>query len=269
MKKLLSLTAAALVAMVGFVGCENPLEADNEDTLTLPALTAMSASNTQTVSVAFSASAIPTLTVTVTPASQGVTATIGTPAAKSGDVDLTITTSSAAVTGTYTISVELDNAGVTTTKTATFSVTGTVVDTLTINTANKIWNILGSGKGAYNLVADTAVGSASSATLKDLLDLTATAGPISGSLGTANGATFVALTSAAWNGATAASVVTATTGATATSLTVATGDYVGVKLGSSRGYAVLKITEVNTTDATQTGGNNKGYITFDYKFTVN
>jgi hypothetical protein len=128
---------AVLAAAAFFAGCDNPLS-PNDDSITIASINNMALSATQDVKVSVEAASVPTVTVSVTPLSQGVTATIGTlPSGdKKGDITATITTTSAAITATYTLTVTMVAGEATTTKSATFNVTGVAASTLSLDTVS-------------------------------------------------------------------------------------------------------------------------------------
>ncbi len=147
------------------------------------------------------------------------------------------------------------------------------------NVANQqVYNVLAPGGsfGAYDLFNSGGVASASTETLKDLKDMTATSGPniavFTKTWGSGNGTKFVKVSSNDWANATSSDYIwqlwkTNGASATLTSGVLAKDDVILVKTGQVLAFNIyiIKITQVFETPVPASGGDNNDYIKFDYK----
>jgi hypothetical protein len=278
MKQLMKLLVAGIVCGIGFVGCGLSPTETTTPTITLDAISDIDVGTTKTVTGKVTAGEVITSlaykiedangtavsTITYEGPSSSTTKEIEfkdndaikikvSPSATAGDYKLVIT----AVAGS-TIDAKFD-----------FKVKGSTGTALTEKTDGVISNVQGLDKGAFDLVTGTRIGSTEAATSKDLLDLSIAGQGFAGKLGSGNSSTFATATTDNYTSATNVSVKALATSATLTEVTVSTvGTVFVVKLGSSRGYAIVKITSYDATGGSSTG-NNKGEVHFSYKFTAN
>jgi hypothetical protein len=176
-----------------------------------------------------------------------------------------ITVASTASSGSYKLKISAI-ANATAEASFDFTVTGGS-SLLAVTATGKIANIYGPDLGAYDLVSSARIAASGSATLKDLKDLSLVGAGFGGKIGTGNGALFAIATSTDYTNATTASVKALGNAATDTSVAIAAGTVFAVKLGNSRGYAIVKILTYDATAGASAAG-NKGEATFEYKFTL-
>ena len=184
------------------------------------------------------------------------------------DLDLKISAASSVTAGTYKLKITATVGGTEFSTEISFIVNaGSTGTSLTEKTNGIISNIHGPDEGAFNLVDGERVSASATSTTKDLLDLSVVTEGFKGELGSDNGSTFVVATEADYTNATDISVKALAATATATKVTISTvGTVFAVKLGNSRGYAIVKITRYDETAGGSTG-NNKGEVEFSYKYT--
>ena len=184
------------------------------------------------------------------------------------DLHLKISAASSVTAGTYKLKITATVGGTEFSTEISFTVkTGSTGIALTEKTNGIISNIFGPDQGAFNLVDGERVSASSASTTKDLLDLSLVGEGFKGELGSDNGSTFVVADAADYTNATDVSVKALAGTATATKVAVSTvGTVFAVKLGNSRGYAIVKITSYDETAGGSTG-DNKGEVEFSYKFT--
>ena len=184
------------------------------------------------------------------------------------DLDLKISAASSVTAGTYKLKITATVGGTEFSTEISFIVNaGSTGTSLTEKTNGIISNIHGPDEGAFNLVDGERVSASATSTTKDLLDLSVVTEGFKGELGSDNGSTFVVATEADYTNATDVSVKALAATATATKVTISTvGTVFAVKLGNSRGYAIVKITSYDETAGGSTG-NNKGEVEFSYKYT--
>lgn len=159
-----------------------------------------------------------------------------------------------------------DNAGKIATKTLNVTVESNETPLTEVAGGGMIYNLLGSEKGAWDLVADVAKSSTDDAADKDLINTT-TVGSTTPEIfeeewTCSNGTMYVKATGFDYNNATVESAATAYAAgsASATVSDVAVDDIYVAKLRGGTDYAVLKITAVTVTD-----DNNDDVIKFSYK----
>ena len=184
------------------------------------------------------------------------------------DMSTTVAAKTGTAGGTYKLKITASAGSVTSSSTKEFTVTGGSALLAVTASDGKIANVMGPDLGAYDLVNSARVASSGAASSKDLLDLSLAGQGFAGSIGTGNGAKFAAATATDYTGATAASVKTLGDAATASTIAIAANTVFAVKLGNSRGYAIVKILTYDPNAGASTG-NNKGEATFEYKFTAN
>lgn len=132
----------------------------------------------------------------------------------------------------------------------------------------RVWNIIGSNKGAYDLNMITQRASNESESLKDLKDLTVVAGGgvFSKSWGSGNGTKFAKVSAADWNTATTTEALfdlweANASASTSTITNIAAGDYIVCKTGQAVSFNIYLI-RVDAVVATP--GDNNDYIEFTY-----
>jgi hypothetical protein len=275
MKKLLGLVCAgAVVAMMSGCGLVNP---QSTPTITIDAIGSIDVGTYKDVTGKIEASeAITSVSYSVTTsadaAASGITVT-GPTSSSTKTLNFTatspvkITVASTAAAGSYKLKISA-TAGATGEGTFNFTVAGGATLLAVTASDGKIANVMGPDLGAYDLVNSARVASSGAASSKDLLDLSLAGQGFAGSIGTGNGAKFAAATATDYTGATAASVKTLGDAATASTIAIAANTVFAVKLGNSRGYAIVKILTYDPNAGASTG-NNKGEATFEYKFTAN
>jgi hypothetical protein len=275
MKKLAALLCAGTVmAMMSGCGLTDPVSAP---TVTIAAIGSINSGTTKHVTGKIEAgAAITSISYSITDATGAATtgATVTGPTANNSktqeftDSDPIVITATTA--GDYKLVINV-TANATGSGTFAFTITGVLPVLLPVKASDgKIENIAGPGMGAYDLVTSTRIASSGAASDKDLLDLSIAGDGFKGEIGSGNGSTFAAASATDYTNATAATVKTLATAATATKIAISSGagTVFVVKLGSSRGYAIVKILSYDATAGGSTG-NNKGVATFEYKFTAN
>ena len=275
MKKLLGLVCAgAVLAMMNGCGLVNPTAAP---TITISAIGSIGAGTFKNVTGTIKADqAITAVSYSITTAAGGAASGItasGPTYSNTNSMDLSgnnsvvINVSASAAAGSYKLVISA-TAGATAEASFDFTVSGGSSALAVTGTNCMIANIMGPDIGAYDLVNNARVPSTGSATAKDLMDLSRAGQGFAGALGTGNGTVFAAATSTDYTNATAASVKALANAATASSIAIAANTVFVVKLGSSRGYAIVKILTYDPNAGASTG-NNLGEATFEYKFTAN
>jgi hypothetical protein len=187
------------------------------------------------------------------------------------DAQIAVTVKPAACNGDYTMTITATAGSATGTKVITLTVAGATAcgSGLAVAGTGMIANIFGPDTGSYDLVNGVRIPSSGADASKDLKDLSLVGAGFAGTVGSANGTTFVAATAADYTNATAVSVKALAANATLTSISISTvGSVFVAKLGSNRGYAIIKVLTYDATAGASTGA-NKGEMTFEYKFTAN
>jgi len=277
MKQLFKLLVAGAVCGMGFVGCGllSPTE-ETTPTVTLDAISDIDVGTYKTVSGKVTAGEAITSIKYEVQNSSGAKVTSITVEGPSSSAEKTlefktgnlikITASSSATAGDYKLVISV-TAGTSVDAKFDFKVKGQAAVTLTEKTG-MIANVTGPDTGAYDLVNGKRIPSTGSATLKDLQDMSLATVGFAGKIGTANGAKFATATAAEYTAATDVSVKALAAAATADDISISNGTVFVVKLGSSRGSAIVKITRYAPTAGASTGA-NKGEADFSYKFIAN
>jgi hypothetical protein len=274
MKKLLGLLCAgAVAAMISSCGLTNPVGAP---TITISAIGAINAGTIKNVTGNIKADqAITSVSYSITDANGGAVSTItvtGPTASNTNSMDLSgnnsvvINVSASAASGSYKLKISA-TASATADASFDFTVNGGSSQLTVTGTNCMIANIAGPEIGSYDLVNNVAVPASGSAGAKDLQDQSQAGQGFAGELGSGNGAVFAAATSTDYTNATTASVKTLANAATASTIAIAANTVFVVKLGNSRGYAIVKIDTYDPNAGTSTAG-NLGEATFEYKFTL-
>jgi hypothetical protein len=132
----------------------------------------------------------------------------------------------------------------------------------------RVNNIIGANKGAYDLNAIIQRASGESESLKDLKDLTVVAGGgvFSKSWGSGNNTKFARVTLSDWNTATNTEALfdlwnTKSSSATSTITNIAVGDYIVCKTGQAVSFNIYLI---RVDKVTETAGDNNDFIEFTY-----
>lgn len=276
MNKLFKLLAVGAVCSLGMVGCGLLPEDSTTPVITIDDIGSIDAGTYKNVtgkvtadeeitSISYSIEkgGSPVTTVTVTGPSSSAEKSIDF----SGNNTIKITVADNAEAGDYQLVIKAE-AGAEGSGSFDFSVKAkTVTGTKLTEKTGTISNVFGPDKGAYNLVTGERVGSTGEEATKDLKDMSLVGEGFAGKLTSGNGSKFVAVSdAAAYTDATDISVKALADAATAADITIADGKIFAVKLGSSRGYAIVKITRYAPTAGTSTG-DNKGEADFSYKFT--
>jgi hypothetical protein len=277
MKRALYLLSAVALGAAVFTGCGlvDPVDKDTADLVLTNDTVTVSAGQSVAINGSVDASVVPTIVFAPSNLTYiTVPGTVITPTEKKfklSDIDLKISAAANTPSGTYYVEISILAGTVTTTKNQYVTVTGgTSGDTLAIAHSDTIWHIASEGRGSYDLVNGVTVAAASASTTKDIADASLAADAMGLVLVSKNGATFKAAAAADYDGATAAEVKTLALAATAENTgALSTGSIFVVKLGASRGYAIVKVLLADTTDASKTSGANTGKIVFQYKFTAN
>ena len=131
----------------------------------------------------------------------------------------------------------------------------------------KVNHALGAEEGAYDLYQNVALFSAGAETSKDIVNTDVNGTDFAGgfTVGTGNGSMFVVDNSFDYSSATKTSISEAYAAGTASATVApATGDIILVKLRGMDEYAVLKVTEIESTSGASVNGNT-GSMSFDYK----
>jgi len=274
MKKLISLLCiGTVVAMMSGCGVTDPVSAPSIAVSTIGSITA--GTYKDVTGKIEAGEAITSVTYSIVDAATGTTATDITVSGPTSSTEKTleftatspirISVGSSAASGSYKLKISVV-ANATAEASFDFTVTGGST-LLSVTATGTIANIYGPDIGAYDLVNSARIAASESASLKDLQDLSLVGEGFGGKIGTGNGALFAIATSTDYANATTASVTALADAATATSVAIAAGTVFVVKLGNSRGYAIVKILTYNPTAGASTN-NNKGEATFEYKFTM-
>lgn len=180
-----------------------------------------------------------------------------------------VTAKTTTPSGTYQVKLTIKAGSVENSKTTKLVVSGgSSASSLTEKVDQKIYHAFSPRKGAYDLVAGDTVSSSANAST-DIQDLSTAGSALTGSVKSETTTMFVKSNSFDYAAATSTSIKTAyDAGSPVSAITVATGDILLAKLRNGN-YAVIKITEVNTTstEASNSGSTtpNVGYIKFSYK----
>ena len=292
--KKIAATVIAASTLFMFTGCFEELLDDSTVTVTVnPAsieLTPGTAGSSKDVEVNVKGSdsiSVNDVTVQITDANGKVSTDLNVTSetvkedTKELDITLTISTTSNATNGTYSVKVIAAMGATEESKTIAVTVTGASEGTPATEASATIYNPYGAGSSVYDLVgkADVSAASGPDATTGKLTyDAADSAkGDIAvfnninrestlvGKVTSLNGAMFVAATAADYDNATVESIATLAATATASDLSdLATGSYFAIKLGGNRGSVVVKVTEFNATDDSNSTSNT-GKLAFSYK----
>jgi len=276
MKQLMKLLVASAVCGMGFVGCGllDPTD-ETTPTITIDNIPDIDVGTKKNVTGKVTAGeAITSISYSIENSSGTKVTTITalgpsstnekTLEFKNNDA-IEVTATSGAVAGDYKLVISV-TAGTTVEAKFDFKVKGMAAMTLTAKSGT-IANVMGPDTGAYDLVNGKRIPSSGSASNKDLLDLSLVGAGFAGEIGTDNGAMFATATAADYDNATDVSVKALAADAAADKISISNGTVFVVKLGSSRGYAIVKITRYDAT-AGASSGDNKGEADFSYKFTA-
>ena len=276
MKRFLAWTMAGLMAGLGMVGCDllGPAE-DTSPTITLDEIGSIDAGTFKNIKGKVTASEdITQIKYEITTATGGSVSTItveGPSSASSDKIEfkdnnaIKINVSSSATAGDYLLKITA-TAGVTSSAEFDFTVNGSSAVTLT-EKSGMIANIYGPDTGSFDLVNGKRIAADASDAAKDLMDLSLKGEGFAGKVGSGNGATFATASASDYTDATDVSVKALAAAAGLSEVSISSvGTVFVVKLGSSRGYAIVKVTSYDATAGGSTGA-NKGEMEFVYKYT--
>ena len=175
--------------------------------------------------------------------------------------EIVMSANSEAGTESIVISVT-DKDGLTASFTAKITTDVTALKTAT----GTVHHIDGAEDGAYDLYNNTTLNLAGTETSKDIVNTDASGATFTGAftVGTGNGSLFVVNNSFDYDNATKTSISEAfAAGSSSSSVSPSEDDIILVKLRGMDEYAVLKVTDIETTSGS--GANGKGSMSFSYK----
>lgn len=276
MNRFLNYAVVGLIAGMGMVGCGllGP-EEETSPTITLDEIGSINVGTYKNVEGKVTAGEdITSISYEITTPTGGSVSTIEVEGPSSSSSDkiefkdnnmIKITVTNSATAGDYVLKISA-TAGVTSSAEFDFTVTGSGAMALTEKTG-MIANIKGPDLGSYDLVEGERIASTGSATVKDLMDMSLAGEGFAGKVTSGNGAKFATASASDYSDATDVSVKDLAADADLDEISVSTvGTVFVVKLGSSRGYAIVKVTGYDA-DAGASTGDNKGEMEFSYKFT--
>lgn len=285
MKRLIGLAVAGTMAGMLVVGCDllsNPVDDDTCE-IKLTTFSSITADSYTYLEATIDANVeITAVTVTVTKDGEAVDDDLidiqkeALPSGEkkidieeNGEMEIMINVADDACDGEYVLTLSATAGSAEASKSNTFTVSDGRDCSATALTekSGMIANIFGPDTGAFNLVDGKRVSSSAASTTKDLMDLSLVGEGFAGELGSGNGAKFATASASDYTNATDVSVPALAADAEMDEVDVSTvGTVFVVKLGNSRGYAIVKITSYDE-DAGASTGENKGEVEFVYKFT--